>query len=106
VTYPGPTSKRRRLPYHSEADMLELEARQGIYVNALPAAREHAQPLDSWSGTVLTPETSMRGWTAQQPFVHVDCLVMHRCVLCAKLLDPDYLRDHARDCLVMKELVS
>lgn len=104
MTYPGPSPQRRRLPYHSEQDMLELEARQGIYVNALPAAREREQVLDAWSGTVLTPETNMRGWTAQQPFVHVDCPVMHRCVLCAIIVDPDFLRDHERDCTVAREL--
>lgn len=107
VTYqPGPTSQRRRLPYHSEQDMLELEARAGIYANGLPSSPTRGQVMDGWSGQMLTPEQTMRGWTAQQPWVHVDCPVMHLCILCAHLVDPDYLRDHARDCAVAKELVS
>ena len=107
MTYPGPPGmSRRRLANHTEAETLELEARQGIYVNALPSARASAEVLDAVTGTVLTPEQTMRGWTAQQPFVHVDCPVMHICVMCAVLTDPDYLRDHARDCKVTRELMS
>lgn len=105
MTYPGPRGmSRRRLPNHTEAETLELEARQGIYVNAMPSALASAEVLDSITGTMMTPEQTMRGWTAQQPFVHIDCPVMHRCVLCATLVDPDYLRDHARSCAVAKEL--
>lgn len=96
--------RRRRLPNHTEDETLELEARAGIYVNALPTARARAEELDGVTGYVLAPEQTMRGWTAQQPFVHVDCPVMHRCVMCSFLVDPDFLRDHARDCKVMKEL--
>lgn len=106
MTYPGPPTRRRRLPNHTEEETLELEARQGIYVNALPTARARGEVLDGWSGQALQAEQTMRGWTAQQPFVHVDCPVMHRCVMCSRLVDPDFLRDHARDCKVMKELVS
>lgn len=104
MTYPGPHTRRNRLPNHTYEETLELEARQGIYVNALPSARANAQPVDGWSGSVLTPETTMRGWTAQQPWVHVDCPVMHRCIMCAVIVDPDELRDHARGCKVEREL--
>lgn len=104
MTYPAPTT-RRRIPHHTAEEMLELEARSGIYAGALPSARARAEMLDSVTGTLATPEQSMRGWTAQQPFVHVDCPVMHRCVMCALTVDPDYLRDHARDCKVERELV-
>lgn len=107
MTTPGPRGmSRRRLANHTEQETLELEARQGIYVNHLPSARATAEVLDAVTGTVLTPEQEMRGWTAQQPFVHVDCPVMHICVMCALVIDPDYLRDHERDCAVTKELAA
>lgn len=101
MTYPGPQGmRRRRLANHTEEETLELEARQGVYV------RPTGDVLDGWSGAALTPEQQMRGWTAQQPWVHVDCPVMHVCVMCSLLVDPDYLRDHARDCAVTLELAA
>lgn len=84
--------------------MLELEARRGIHAGMLPANLSRAEEMDSLSGGVATPEQSMRGWSAQQPFVHVDCDVMHVCILCGKEIDPDYLKSHVGDCRVAKQL--
>jgi hypothetical protein len=98
--YPSPSTRRRALPHHTDAETLELEARAGVY------ARPRHEPMDGLSGMPLQAEQTMRGWTAQQPFVHVDCPVQHLCVMCALVVDPDYLRDHARDCAVTLELVS
>lgn len=92
MTYPAPTRNRQRLPNHTVEETLEIEARRGIHAGMLPSNRGDA--MDGWTGTVHTPEQDMRGWTAQQPFAHVDCPVMHVCIFCAKVLDPDFLRDH------------
>lgn len=84
--------------------MLELEARAGLHAGLLPSNAGDA--MDGMTGASLTAEQTMRGWTAQQPWSHVDCPVMHICIFCGKTADPDLLRDHARDCLVAKELAS
>ena len=97
----GPTLKRRRLPYHSERDMLELEARAGIHAGMLPSSAG-LDLVDGLTGGVHSPQQDMRGWTVQQPFEHVDCPVNHPCILCAKVVDPDFLRDH--NCAVKREL--
>lgn len=82
------------------AETLEIEARAGIHAGLLPS---NAGPeMDGWSGMPLAPEQTMRGWTAQQPFVHVDCPVMHFCILCSGIVDPDFLRDHT--CKVARAL--
>lgn len=104
MTYPAPTTHRRRLPYHSEQDMLELEARRGIHAGMLPSNASRAEEMDGVTGGLATPEQKMRGWSAQQPFVHVDCAVMHHCILCGSVIDPDYLKDHANKCRVRRQL--
>lgn len=104
MTYPAPTTSRRRLPYHTDADMLELEARRGIHAGMLSANARNADMLDGLTGGILSPEQTMRGWTAQQPFVHVDCPVLHVCILCSKKVDPDYLKDHPAECRVRRHL--
>lgn len=100
MTYPGPSTRRRPLPGHTERDMLELEARRGIHVGILPSAN-HEQ-LDGVTGMVHTVEQDMRGWTAQQPWSHLDVPVVHICILCATMVEPDFLRDHR--CKVAAEL--
>ena len=103
MTYPGPTMNRRRLPAgHTEEDLLELEARRGLHAGMLPSNRARAMNVDGVTGGHATEEQTMRGWTAQQPFAHVDCPVMHVCILCAKTVDPDFLREHR--CRVRAEL--
>ena len=95
----GPTSNRRRLATHSDLDMLELEARSGIYAGARSNGGDE---LDGLTGGVHSVQQDMRGWTAQQPFTHVDCPVSHLCIMCNKVVDPDFLRDH--QCAVLQEL--
>ena len=99
MTYPAP-GRRRALPNHTLEETLELEARSGIHAGILPS--NQGDVLDGFTGTVHTAEQDMRGWTAQQPFTHVDCPVMHLCVMCAAVIDPDFLRDHA--CKVARAL--
>jgi hypothetical protein len=95
MTQPGPSTRRRRLPYHTDADMLELEARGGIHAGLLGSNKSAwSDALDGIHGGVHTPEQDIRGWTAQQPFDHVDCPVTHGCVLCWRPVDPDHIRDH------------
>lgn len=85
--------------------MLELEARRGIHAGMLPSNTRYADELDGLTGGILSPEQTMRGWSAQQPFSHVDCPVMHVCIMCGKVVDPDYLKDHAgKECRVKREL--
>ncbi len=85
--------------------MLELEARSGIHAGLLPSNARGAEAVDGLTGMTHTPEQSMRGWTSQQPFSHVDCPVMHRCIMCGKPVDPDELRDHFNvKCRVLREL--
>lgn len=100
MTYPGPTTRRRLLNGHTEQEMLELEARRGIHAGLLPSNRGDA--LDGLTGGVAAAEGGMRGWTSQQPFVHVDCPVAHLCILCAGVVEPDYLKEHR--CKVKAEL--
>lgn len=95
----GPTTNRRRLLNHTEHDMLELEARAGIYAGT---RSNIGDKLDGLSGGVHSPQQDMRGWTVQQPFTHVDCPVLHLCIMCTKVVDPDFLRDH--QCAVLHEL--
>ena len=102
MTQPSPSRNRRRLPYHTDADMLELEARGGIHAGMLPSNYLNATPVDGVSGLAHTAEQDARGWTTQQPWSHVDCPVMHLCILCAKRVDPDDLRGHV--CRVAFEL--
>lgn len=105
MTYPAPTQsrKRRRVSYEEE---LELEARRSVHAGVLPANLERAQVSNSdwYADSAVTLEQQQRGWTAQQPFAHVDCDVMVICVFCARSLDPDYLRQH--DCPVLEEVES
>ena len=98
----GPAMRRRLPPGHTERDMLELEARRGIHAGMLASNVARAVELDGVTGGPTGAENKMRGWTAQQPFHHVDCPVMHLCVLCGKGLEPDFLRDHK--CRVALEL--
>lgn len=79
--------------------MLELEARRGIHVGILPSANHDV--IDGISGMMHTPEQDMRGWSAQQPWSHVYA-TPHICILCATLVQPDFLRDH--HCKVAAEL--
>lgn len=102
MTYPGPTLRRQRLTGHSEAEMLELQARAGVHAGLLPTNRVGHTDLDGMTGAPVTSEQSQRGWTAQQPWGHVDCPVLHVCVLCAEYIDPDHLRQHV--CAVALEL--
>jgi len=104
MTYPGPSTRRRPLAGHTEADMLELEARRGIHAGMLPTNAAKADYVDGLTGQLHTAEQSMRGWTTQQPFHHVDCPVSHICILCGRKTDPDFLRDHR--CKVAAELES
>jgi hypothetical protein len=100
----APTRNRRPLPYHSEIEMLELEARRGIHAGMLPS-NQNGDAMDGVTGGRISAEAQERGWTSQQPWSHVDCPVMHICVLCGKTVDPDYLRDHAQTkCRVRREL--
>lgn len=107
MTYPAPMTRRQSLPLHTMEETLELEARRGIHAGLLPS-NQGGDLLDGFTGSVHTPEQSMHGWTAQQPFSHVDCPVMHLCIFCAKVIDPDFLRDHqltgTSPCRVLKEL--
>lgn len=85
--------------------MLELEARRGVHAGLLPSNARNAEAVDGLTGMNHTPEQAMRGWTSQQPFVHVDCPVLHRCIMCGKTVDPDDLREHFNvTCRVRKEL--
>lgn len=103
MTYPGPTMNRRRLPPgHTEEDLLELEARRGIHAGLLPSNAARAEILDGISGAAHTKEQDQRGWTAQQPWMHVDCPVLHLCIMCALVVEPDDLRGH--HCKVAAEL--
>lgn len=81
---------------------MRLEARRGIHAGMLPS--NTAPDIDGVNGMPVAPEQNMRGWTAQQPWTHVDCPVMHFCILCNDELDPDYLRDHR--CPVQLELAA
>ena len=100
----GPTQRKfRSLVTPEEQD--ELAARRSVHAGMLPTNLAHAQyaNFSTMGGSNLwSPEQEMFGWTAQQPFAHVDCDVMHLCVYCAKMLDPDLLRKH--DCKVRNEL--
>lgn len=57
----------------------DLEARRGVYANGLPSNRE--LPND------VTAESLVPGWTAQQPYVHLRCVVALACALCGSGLD-------------------
>lgn len=95
MTQPGPSTRRRRLPYHTDADMLELEARAGIHAGLLPANQSAwSDALDGVHGGVHSPEQDMRGYTAQQPWDHVNVPVSHGCILCWQRVDPDDMRGH------------
>lgn len=95
MTYPIPHNRRRRLPYHTDADMLELEARQGLHAGLLNDNQSAwSDALDGVHGMPHTPEQDAFGWTAQQPWDHVACPVTHACVLCGNAVDPDFIRGH------------
>lgn len=98
------TSTRTFRPFITPDEEDELSARRSVHAGILPSNLAHAQtPNSDWYGnSAQTVEQSQRGWTAQQPFAHVNCAVMHMCVLCAAWVDPDCLRQH--DCAVRKEL--
>lgn len=98
----APGQRRRNLPGHTDEEMLRLEARRGIHAGMLPSNIARAEPVDGLTGGSAAPEGAMRGWTAQQPWTHVDCPVMHYCIMCAREVDPDRLRDH--QCHVRAEL--
>lgn len=84
--------------------MLELEARRGIHAGMLPTNLAKADYVDGLTGSLATPEQRMRGWTTQQPYSHVDCPVIHVCIMCGRKTDPDFLRDHK--CRVAEELAA
>lgn len=102
----GPTSRQFR-PMVTPEEQDELTARRSVHAGMLPTNLAHAQyaSFSTMGGAQLwSPEQQMLGWTAQQPFEHVDCAVMHVCISCAKMIDPDELRKH--DCKVKNELLS
>lgn len=61
-------------------DQLTLNARQGVYASSLPSNR--ALPND------VTLESLELGWTVQEPYAHVGCVVALNCVLCGESIDP------------------
>jgi hypothetical protein len=83
--------------------MLELEARRGVHVGMLPSnQRDPALTGPVQHGDPKEADLEWRGWTAQQPYTHVDSDVLHLCVLCAGVVQPDFLRQH--NCPVTEEL--
>lgn len=101
----GPTPRSFR-PLVTPAEEDEQAARRPVHAGMLQANIEHhvyiTGSMYSADGGAYSPEEDLRGWSAQQPFSHVDCDVMHLCVFCAKMVDPDFLRAH--DCRVLLEL--
>lgn len=84
--------------------MLELEARAGVHAGMLPS-NAGGDVMDGVTGGVWSPEQSQRGWTAQQPWSHIDCPVLHFCVLCGRTVEPDFTRDHAlKECKVKRKM--
>lgn len=98
------TSTRGFRPLTTPDEEDELSARRSVHAGILPSNLSRAQESNSdWYGdSASSEEQKLRGWTAQQPFAHVDCAVMHMCVLCAALIDPESLRQH--QCAVRAEL--
>ena len=101
---PLQTSKRGFRIRSTPDEEAELSARRSVHAGVLPSNLARAEtPNSDWYGdSSQSIEQTMRGWTAQQPFAHVDCAVMHMCILCASWIDPDSLRQHV--CAVLKEL--
>jgi hypothetical protein len=91
-------------PYIRPDEQDELDARRPVHAGILPSNKSWGTSASfSWGGSAsVSEEESMRGWTAQQPFSHVDCDVMHLCIYCAVYLDPNRLRQH--ECAVRREL--
>lgn len=102
---PSP-SRLRRLPYHTEEETLRIQARDGLHAGTLPSnqPRSPSDRLDGLTGAGFSDEG--RGWTAQQPWEHVDVPCLHVCVLCSKYVDPDFLRSHPQKCKVALTLLS
>lgn len=53
-----------------------IASRADVYANDMPSNR--ALPND------VTPESLELGWTVQQPYAHVNCVVALACVLCGQ----------------------
>lgn len=93
-------------PFITPDEQDELDARRPVHAGMLPTnIASHVYVTGSMynaQGGAYSPEEDMRGWTAQQPFTHVECYVLHTCIYCAENLDPNLLRQH--ECAVRREL--